>query len=76
MPDSADLIRRAGECLYGTRWESALAEALGVNRRTVRRWWQGEVVPEDRQLRRLWELATERGRAIAQLRADLANATE
>lgn len=42
---SADLIRAAGEALYGPRYEAELAIALGVNRRTVRRWKSGEDEP-------------------------------
>ena len=33
-----DLLRDAGEALYGPLWQSELARALGVNGRTVRRW--------------------------------------
>jgi hypothetical protein len=33
----ADLAA-AGAALYGARWQTALADALGVNDRTVRRW--------------------------------------
>jgi hypothetical protein len=40
--DTARLIRRAGRALYGERWQSALAGALGVNIRTVRRWAAGQ----------------------------------
>lgn len=34
-------LRRAGEALYGPRWQSALAAALNVNRRTVAGWAAG-----------------------------------
>lgn len=41
-----DDLASAGECIYGARWQTALARALGVNDRTVRRWLSGEqVVP-------------------------------
>jgi hypothetical protein len=40
--DTARLIRRAGRAVYGERWQSALAGALGVNIRTVRRWAAGQ----------------------------------
>jgi hypothetical protein len=33
-----DLLREAGEALYGDLWQSAIARDLGVNDRTVRRW--------------------------------------
>lgn len=35
-------LRAAGEALYGPQWQSALAESLGVNRRTIRRWLSGQ----------------------------------
>jgi hypothetical protein len=31
-----------GRALYGERWQSALATALGINIRTVRRWAAGQ----------------------------------
>jgi transposase-like protein len=33
-----ELLKRAGEALYGPRWQSALARDLGVSDRTIRRW--------------------------------------
>lgn len=35
---SADLLRRVGEALYGPRWKSDMARALGVTYRTLQRW--------------------------------------
>lgn len=37
-PTSAPLLIRVGEALYGSRWQTDLAEGLGVSSRTVRRW--------------------------------------
>lgn len=47
-----DLLRRAGELLYGINWQRALARGLGplhpdgprpaINDRTVRRWAAGD----------------------------------
>lgn len=37
-----DLLRDAGECLYGPRWRLDLGRALSVSERTVRRWASGE----------------------------------
>lgn len=34
----SDLLRETGEALYGPRWQSDLARALGVSDRTMRRW--------------------------------------
>lgn len=51
-----DLLREAGEALYGPLWQSELARALEVSDRTVRRWAAGDasipagVWPEIRDL--------------------------
>ena len=37
-----DLFARVGCALYGDRWQTQLAGALGVADRTVRRWAAGE----------------------------------
>lgn len=42
---SSELIQMVGEALYGSRYESELAGALGVNRRTARRWRTGDTAP-------------------------------
>jgi transcriptional regulator with XRE-family HTH domain len=39
------LIARAGRALYGERWQTSLARALGVTDRTVRRWAAGQAQP-------------------------------
>lgn len=35
-------LERVGQALYGPQWQSALARALGVNDRTMRRWVAGD----------------------------------
>lgn len=40
--DVRDRLRRCGEALYGDRWQSDLARALGVGDRRVREWVAGE----------------------------------
>lgn len=35
-------LRQLGELLWGPRWQTAMARALGVNARTVRRWAVGD----------------------------------
>ena len=35
------LLADVGRALYGTRWQSELARALGVSGRTIRRWLVG-----------------------------------
>lgn len=37
-----DRLRRCGEALYGERWQSDLARALGVGDRRVREWMAGD----------------------------------
>ena len=39
---SAELLRRIGEKLYGSRWQTDLSNAIGVNDRSMRRWVSGE----------------------------------
>jgi hypothetical protein len=42
----AQLLASAGEALYGPgQWQSPLARALRVNRRTVQRWMLGQFNP-------------------------------
>ena len=38
-------IIQYGEALYGPRFQRGLAEALGVNERTMRRWVAGDFEP-------------------------------
>lgn len=40
VPDAN--LRRAGEALYGDRWQSALARDVGVGDRRVREWVAGD----------------------------------
>lgn len=40
--DSKDMLRRAGEALYGGRWQSAIARDLEVGDRRVREWLAGD----------------------------------
>lgn len=40
---NADRLRRFGEALYGSRWQTELARALGLSSaRRVRQWLSGE----------------------------------
>jgi hypothetical protein len=68
---SADLIRAAGEALYGPRYESGLAIALKVNRRTVRRWKSGEHEPRAGVWDDLLTLMTDRCTWLDSLRAEI-----
>ena len=62
-------LRAAGEALYGARWQTALAEDLGVSLRTVQRWAAGShALPADVP-ERLRALLEARGVRIARLLA-------
>jgi hypothetical protein len=69
---SADLIRAAGEALYGPRYESGLAIALDVNRRTVRRWKSGENEPRPGVWSDLLALMDKRGGRLNNLADEIA----
>ena len=53
-------IHAYGEALYGPRFQRELAEALGVNERTMRRWVAGDTSPPESVLDDLKALARER----------------
>ena len=40
-----DLLRTIGKALYGACWTKPLAEALGVNLRSLQRWRDGDTQP-------------------------------
>lgn len=69
---SADLIRAAGEALYGPRYESELALALDVNRRTVRRWKSGQDEPQPGVWSDLLVLINERAGKVEHLVDEIA----
>jgi hypothetical protein len=51
---------QAGEALYGPRFSRELAEALGVNERTMRRWVAGDFEPPESLKADLLRLLKER----------------
>jgi len=53
-------IHAYGKALYGPRFQRELAEALGVNERTMRRWVAGDTSPPESVLEDLKALARER----------------
>lgn len=59
----------AGEALYGPRWHSSLAEALSVDRRTIRRWANGEWAVPEGAAEDIRKLLAERQSAIRKLLA-------
>lgn len=60
-----DKLIKYGEALYGPRFQRELAEVLGVNERTMRRWIAGDTSPPDSVLDDLKALVRAR---IAHLR--------
>jgi hypothetical protein len=67
--DHAELIRTVGPALWGTRWQTDMAERLGVNDRTVRRWVSGREVPRPGVWTELIAIIRERRDALGELLA-------
>jgi hypothetical protein len=67
----AELLREAGEALYGRRWQFALAHDLEVADRTVRRWLAGASPIPDGLWADIKKLVTARRQALAALRRKL-----
>lgn len=40
-----DLLDACGQALYGNQWQTGIADDLGVDARTVRRWVAGGGIP-------------------------------
>lgn len=40
-------LERVASLMYGSTWQTYLAEALGINRTTIWRWLQDDEVPEE-----------------------------
>jgi hypothetical protein len=60
MDSDAALIRDIGRLLYGERWQSALAAALHINLRTIRRWSADQQPVPEAIIVRLRDLARAR----------------
>ena len=54
------LVRRAGETLYGTAWQSELARSLGVTPRAVRHWMERKNAPRPDVLPKILLILKER----------------
>lgn len=66
MSDTTLLVA-VGQALYGTRWQSELARALGVSDRTVRGWISGRMEPRQGVYRDLLDLVRQRRDALSPL---------
>lgn len=65
---TADLLRQAGEVLYGPRWQSDLARDLDVAIRTVQRWAAESVEMPSTVWPEIRALLKARGSALAAVR--------
>jgi len=71
-PDqSRDLRLRAGQALYGERWQTPLASDLRTSARTVRRWTSGQIDVPWGVMADLRGLLMARGVAINELVDDM-----
>lgn len=69
----AETLRKVGEALFGERWQSPLARALGVGGRTMRHWVAGDNPIPDTLPFDLYNLALKREEALREVRGDLAD---
>jgi hypothetical protein len=65
------LLREAGEALYGPRWQSELARELNVTDRTMRRWAAGEFSIPEAVSAELRDILKAKGAALARVRRKL-----
>jgi hypothetical protein len=71
MSGGADLLRMAGEALYGAQWQSPLARRLGVSARSIRNWCaEKHDCPADIAVR-LLPLVRARGELLDNVAAEL-----
>lgn len=61
----------AGEAIYGSSWKEAMANDLGVTRRTVSRWAAGDFAIADDVAGRLAVIARRKSKALLALAARL-----
>ena len=67
----SDILRRAGEALYGERWQSPLSRDLGVTDRTIRNWAAERTDCPDNVPERLLGILRARGASVARLTATI-----
>jgi len=66
-----ELLRRVGQALYGERWQSALAHALGVSDRRVRQWAASEGQPRPGVIAGMRRLVADRRAELGSVADDL-----
>lgn len=57
---TANDLHAIGQYLFGGGWQTALANALNINTRTVQRWAAGDIVPPAGAWQDIIELAAEK----------------
>lgn len=67
------ILRQAGEALYGPHWQTALARALQVNDRTMRRWIAGDSPLPDGLNEELAALCRHHGRGLLDMSMSLSS---
>ena len=72
--DHREMLRLAGEALYGERWQSELSRAVGVSDRTMRRWVSDPYEIPGGVWNDIQQLLLARGVAIEKLRNEIMRA--
>ena len=67
MTPNHETLRHAGVALYGQLWQSALAEALDINLRTMQRWAAGTNAINPNIWQEIAKLCRSRDKALAKL---------
>ncbi len=75
-PPAVSLLIRAGEALYGPRWQTELARDLGVSDRTMRRWASGAYDLPPSVYADLSRIAQARASALADIARKIAQEME
>ncbi|TAA54067.1 adhesin [Shinella sp. JR1-6] len=71
----SDLLKRTGEALYGSQWQSAIARDLDVSDRHVRRMAAGEQPLKPGMALDLWRITLERTAVLEDLVEELKRAS-
>lgn len=64
---TSDQFTKCGEAMFGSRWQTDLGEALGINDRTIRRYVSGQNVIPDGVAQDILNLMATRAETITRL---------